>query len=65
MQEKFTLDVEKGRAGLWYITSKDLLVGQLFIAHESLACALKEIPRCIGSLQRAAVAVKKRKNKRS
>lgn len=65
MQKSFTLNVERGRAGLWYITSPDLKAGKLFIAHETLATALHAIPECVASLERAKRDPKRRAGRRS
>ena len=47
---KFTLQVERGLAGLWYITSRDIPKGSLFVAEHSLEAALAAVPKCMDDL---------------
>jgi hypothetical protein len=55
MPKKFTLTVEEGDEGLWYITSSDVGPGKssLFVAEKSLVEALAAVPECMADLARA------------
>lgn len=48
---KFTLDVDKGNEGIWYITSKD--IRGLLVADDNLEEGLARVPATIDSLERA------------
>lgn len=53
-RKKFTLTVEQGEAGLWYVTSLDIVENaSLLVAEHSLEQALSAVPKCMADLERA------------
>jgi len=51
MPDNFSLTVERGAAGLWYV--KGSLHPGLFVAHQDLSVALAEVPECFQALKAA------------
>ena len=55
LKDKFTLNIEAGVEGLWYVTCPD--VPGLFVANSSLSIALSVVPRVMRDLRLAAKAM--------